>query len=171
MKTTLDRYPGYTFIDGKVISPKGNKVKLTKAGYNLVTTRGTKTKVSAESLAKQLGPSLVTVEGTQEIPGSPTYFISKTGIVYSFNPIVSPNGAILSAFIDSKGYLTVAINKVPRRVHTLVALAHLDRDYIHKGLVCMHLDNNKANPILTNLKIGTHSENSQAAHDDGLYTK
>ena len=169
MRTTLDRYPGYTFIDGKVISPKGRELKAGERGYILVNNKGTKTSVSIKSLVRQLKPPLLMEEGSKGIPGEDGYFISPKGTVYSFNPIKNPNGTTLTHGVNSSGYLQVRIRGYTRDVHMLMAITFLDPNYRAKGLVCMHLDNNKGNPRLTNLRLGTHSENTQAAHDDGLY--
>ena len=168
MKTTLDRYPGYTFIDGKVISPKGREIQLTIKGYRVVNDVGVRTSVSKESLNRQLLPPLVMGTGAKSIPGEEYYFISPKGVVYSFNPALYPNGTILTTSTGSKGYLRVRVADRTRDVHTLVAVTFLDKDYVAKGLCCMHLDNDKTNPELTNLKLGTYSENNKAAYADGL---
>ena len=48
-----------------------------------------------------------------------------------------------------------------------MGIPFIDENYVEKGLCCMYLDNNKQRPALFNLKIGTYSENTQAAY--GLY--
>lgn len=53
-----------------------------------------------------------------------------------------------------------------RRVHILVAKAYLPNPFNYP--VVMHLDNNKSNPQLYNLKWGTVAENTKSAFNDGL---
>ena len=168
MKTTLDRYPGYTFTEGKVFIPKDRELKLTRDGYRIVNDQGVRTSVTAESLYRQLSPILLMATGSKSIPGEDYYFISLTGTVYSFNPVLNPNGAILTHSIGSTGYIRVNIRGNTQDVHMLMARTFLDKDYVAKGLCCMHLDNDKTNPELTNLKLGTYSENNKAAYADGL---
>ena len=171
MKTTLDRYPGYTFIDGKVFSPKGKEIKETEVGFRVITAKGTRTSVSKASLEAQLLPRLELPAGSKPIPEEDGYFITTTGTVYSFDPIRSPNGVILTTHLGNTGYIRVSLKSGTIEVHNLMARTFLDADYRLKGLCVMHKDNNKANPALTNLCIGTYSENNQAAYDDGLQGK
>lgn len=53
-----------------------------------------------------------------------------------------------------------------RRVHRLVAEAYLPNPA--NLPIVMHLDNDKSNNMVSNLKWGTVSENTQQAFDDGL---
>ena len=55
-----------------------------------------------------------------------------------------------------------------RSIHSLIAITFLDENYIGKGLCCLHLDNNKNNHQLSNIKIGTYSENNKQAYTDGV---
>jgi hypothetical protein len=59
---------------------------------------------------------------------------------------------------------------VPRSfdIQKLMAITFLDPDYSNKGLCVMHKDDDKTNNVLTNLKIGTYSENNKSAYDNGL---
>ena len=67
--------------------------------------------------------------------------------------------------VGKKTRLYYAVNlfkngsKVNSRVHQLVAKAFLDADYVSKGLVADHIDNNPLNNNLENLQIITPREN------------
>ena len=163
---TLERYPGYTFSEGKVFSPEGREIQCGVRGYNIVNTTGAKTRVSAASLKRQLQPKLVMETGSKEIPGDPNYFVSPKGTVYSFHPVTNPSGKILTPHISTPGYLRLRLGGRLMDVHNIVAITFLDKEYVTKGLCCMHLDNDKTNPELTNLKVGTYSENNKAAFTD-----
>ena len=77
-----------------------------------------------------------------------------------------------SIFINkSNGYLYVSIHskdgkQIQRRVHILVAKAFIPNPNNYS--VVMHIDNNKANPNMSNLKWGTVSQNTLDAYRDGL---
>ncbi|QZI87157.1 hypothetical protein MYOV085v1_p0138 [Vibrio phage 355E48.1] len=53
-------------------------------------------------------------------------------------------------------------------IHQLMCVTFYDKDYVQKGLVCLHKDNDKSNYRLSNLKVGTYSENNKQAYDDGI---
>lgn len=55
-----------------------------------------------------------------------------------------------------------------RRTHRLLAEAFIPNDDPINKTIVMHLDNNKSNLSLDNLKWGTIQENTQQAYDDGL---
>lgn len=55
-----------------------------------------------------------------------------------------------------------------RRLHRLLAEAFIPNDDPENKTIVMHLDNNKGNNSLENLKWGTIQENTQQAYDDGL---
>ena len=57
---------------------------------------------------------------------------------------------------------------IERRVHRLLAEAFIPNDDPINKTIVMHLDNNKANYSLDNLKWGTIQENTKQAYDDGL---
>lgn len=60
-------------------------------------------------------------------------------------------------------------NKViERRTHRLLAEAFIPNDDPVNKTIVMHLDNNKTNLSLDNLKWGTIQENTKQAYDDGL---
>ena len=67
-------------------------------------------------------------------------------------------------YIQSDG----SFKTITKRVHRLVAEAFIDHD--DKNNIVMHLDNNKGNNSIDNLKWGTIQENTRQAYDDGLCT-
>ena len=72
----------------------------------------------------------------------------------------------------ANGYVYVSIcgnngKQAARRLHKIVAEAFIPNDDVNKNIV-MHLDNDKTNNNVENLKWGTISENTQQAVDDGL---
>lgn len=54
------------------------------------------------------------------------------------------------------------------RIHYLVAVTFIDKDYISKGLTVNHKDGNKLNNNLDNLEIVTYVENLNHARKTGL---
>lgn len=103
------------------------------------------------------------------IEGSSTDYITPTGNVYKdygddmfFHKSVFPN--------KNNGYLYCGITydngQRQRRVHILVAEAYIPNP--DNLPIVMHLDNNKQNCCVENLKWGTASENTQQSFDDGL---
>ncbi len=73
---------------------------------------------------------------------------------------------------NNRKYPTISCNfkgkEITIGVHQLLAITFLDKDYLDKKLVAMHIDNNKNNNILSNIKVGTYSENNKQAYDDRL---
>lgn len=70
------------------------------------------------------------------------------------------------------GYVVLGISYsghiLQKRVHRLVAETFLENDDPKNKTIVMHLDNNKTNNCVSNLKWGTVSENTQQAVNDGL---
>jgi len=96
---------------------------------------------------------------------------------------ITPSGKVYADYGDNKfypkiphinhhnGYVYINIHKpnggcASRRLHRLLAIAYIPNPdnlpYV------MHIDNDKTNYDLSNLKWGTESENTQQAVDDGL---
>ena len=78
--------------------------------------------------------------------------------VSNFGNIRNKNtGKVLKGGIN-KGYHQVVLNGKSQRIHRLVACTFLDNPANKK---CVdHIDNNKSNNNLTNLRFATHSENN-----------
>ena len=74
---------------------------------------------------------------------------------------------------NHNGYVYISIrskhlhHNISRRLHVLMAKAFLPSKNDGQKVV-MHIDNNKQNNSLSNLKWGTISENTKQAYDDGL---
>ena len=103
------------------------------------------------------------------IKGSSTDYITPTGNVYKdygndmfYHKSVFPN--------KNNGYLYCGITydegQRQRRVHILVAEAFIPNPNNYP--IVMHLDNDKTNCNIENLKWGTVSENTQQSFDDKL---
>jgi hypothetical protein len=106
-------------------------------------------------------------KGFSPVPKYPGLFISTQGIVWSVPSIAHPLGKYLKVYCG-KRYAQVACHAYGTlEIHKLLALTFLDSEYLEKGLCVMHLDDDKSNYSLTNLKIGTYSENNKAAYDTG----
>lgn len=105
------------------------------------------------------------------VNGSVTDYITQSGNVYC----AYGDGMFLRRAITlnkHNGYCYVNINyngKIKqRRLHRLVAEIFIPNDDVQNKTVVMHIDNNKQNNCITNLKWGTISENTKQAYDDKL---
>lgn len=103
------------------------------------------------------------------IDGSETDYITPSGQVYKDygNDMYYPKANFQNKV---NGYIycniTFPEGQKQRRIHVLLAKAFIPNPNNYP--VVMHLDNDKTNYSLDNLKWGTTSENTQAAFDDGL---
>ena len=162
----------YTFEEGIVTDTEIGKVKNaikrgSKLSYKLKDDAGTWRGISESKVRALCGDMLNKPLGAKILPGSDNCWVSPLGEVYTTS-IVNPRGTILKHYVDTSGYLTVRINNKHQNVHKLVAQTFLMSDYIEKGLVCMHLDDDKSNCNLSNLKIGTYSQNNLDAYATGV---
>lgn len=111
-------------------------------------------------------------EGFVLVPGYSKTFINKQGDVWISPGETNPLGTFSSPSINTTDYPIVSTEcvgtKHSRYVHILLALTYLDPSYLDKGLCVMHLDDNKSNFDLSNLKVATYSENNKAAYDTGV---
>jgi len=86
------------------------------------------------------------------------YFISNFGRVRN-----ATTSKTLKPSLTIDGYLKYSLSKngktINGRINVMVARAFIDPDYVKKGLVCDHLDNNKENNFLSNLDIKTNRAN------------
>ena len=123
---------------------------------------------------RKLENKLISKKDIQEeiklIDETDTEYITKSGKIYTYygNDKYYPKKTYIN---KHNGYLYVNLNgsngkRLTKRVHRLVALAYLPNPY--NLPVVMHIDNDKSNPILPNLKWGTYQENTQDAFNDGL---
>ena len=79
---------------------------------------------------------------------------------------------ILRCGYKISGYLFVNLYKNKHKqmvtIHKLVCYNFMKKD--EKSQLIMHLDNNKQNNHISNLKFGTYKENIQDAYNDGLHS-
>ena len=97
------------------------------------------------------------------IPSYPNYFVTQTGIV------LSERKEPLHVTRDGNGYKVVSLKKViskQYRVHRLVLEAWVGP--CPPGQMCRHLDGNKINNHLNNLRWGTALENAQDDARNGV---
>ena len=82
------------------------------------------------------------------------YLVDKSGNVYSRlkNRLLKPCKSV-------RGYVVVTLNKKTRTVHQLVAETFIDQDYKVKKLIIDHIDRDKTNNNLSNLRIASKSDN------------
>ncbi len=100
-------------------------------------------------------------------------FINELGVIYS---VASTRYGIPLLPYHNKNdpakYPNVSLTYKGKRdkvnIHQLMCVTFYDDNYVEKGLCCLHKDNDKSNYKLSNLKIGTYSENNQQAYDDGI---
>lgn len=102
------------------------------------------------------------------IPNFPNYAVTKDGKIWS----KKGKGKWLSLCVD-RGYLKVDLcengKRYLRRVHCLVLITYVGK--CPKGMECRHLDGNRQNNKLSNLKWGTSCENSMDAAKHGTRIK
>lgn len=113
-------------------------------------------------------------EQWREISGHDGYMVSDHGRVCSSDRLILGkdgrkelhHGKILKPWRSKNGYLLVTLpGRAKRTVHSLVAEAFLgDRP---DGYDVMHIDGDRANNVLSNLRYGTRSENLRQAYDYG----
>lgn len=111
--------------------------------------------------------------GYVEVDKYPGVFINEFGQVWLAPTKSSPLGKYGTVYFpkDSKHYPSVSTKYGTLAIHQLLALAFLDSNYSEKGLCVMHLDDDKHNFKLSNLKVGTYSENNKAAYDSGVNSR
>lgn len=105
------------------------------------------------------------------IKGSETDYITPSGKIYKDygDNMFFPKATFIN---KTNNYLycniTYPEGQRQRRVHILVAEAYVDNPNPQEYTIVMHKDNNKNNPIASNLQWGTVSQNTKQAFDDGL---
>lgn len=93
-----------------------------------------------------------------EIPSCPTYYISKEGV------LLNSSGRIIEGS-ERNGYIRVNLSNGHQSIHRLVWEAY--KGEILEGMVIDHIDGNRANNSLSNLRLVTQSENMQNAQRNG----
>jgi len=83
------------------------------------------------------------------------YRVDTNGNIYS-----TAKKRFLRPTFSVRGYYVVNVNKKIRYVHQLVAETFLSSDYKSKNLFVDHIDRNKKNNNLSNLRLVTKSENA-----------
>lgn len=165
-------YPNYSweqnqlYKDSKLIEPYVGK---TNSFFKLKNKNGNWDKVSVERVKFLAGDLLQLPPGSKRIPDSSGYFIDPSGGVYTFNK-VTPSGKKLKPWIGAAGYWMVRVHRKTTEIHILMAKTFININYIEEGLCCMHKDDDKLNCLLSNLKVGTYSENNKSAYANGLNT-
>lgn len=98
------------------------------------------------------------------IPGHENYIINTNGEIFN-----KKTNKKISTYIGIDNYEHCVLRKNGKkyryRVHSLMGKAFLGRPQ-----VVSHIDNNKSNNKLSNLKASTHKENIQKAYDENVYT-
>lgn len=125
--------------------------------------------MARRKMTDHLIPKEKITEEMRLIKGSETDYITPTGKIYKDygDNMYYPKANFIN---KANGYMYCGITypegQKQRRVHILIAEAYLPNP--NNLPVVMHLDNNKENCVLENLKWGTVSENTKAAFNDGL---
>ena len=96
------------------------------------------------------------------VDGFPGYYLSKSGKLWRY---VGTKWIRCNEYISPKGYPHVHLNGHIKRLNRLVAKTYLPNP--NNLQIVMHLDNNKLNNSITNLKWGTYKENSQQMMREG----
>ena len=82
------------------------------------------------------------------------YKIDELGNVYS-----KAKGRLLKPYQSVRGYMVLTLNKKTRPLHQLVIESFVDANYKSKGLVIDHIDRDKTNNTLDNLRLVSKSIN------------
>lgn len=122
--------------------------------------------------AKKLRFNFLGRKTMREIPKFPNYCITINGRIWSKpREGSSKNGKWLKLNIDSSGYLQVTLCKdgyyYPKLVHHLVLEAFIGKRPV--SMECRHLDGDKKNNKISNLKWGTKRENGKDAAKHGTH--
>jgi len=106
----------------------------------------------------------------KSIPGFPSYFASKDGTIWKFK---AGRFKVLQPSVNEarKGYLHVGPYKDGKNrtvwVHKLILLAFIGPR--PDGMEIMHIDGDKTNNALSNLRYGTPVENNQDKKNHGTH--
>lgn len=112
-------------------------------------------------------------EEWRNIEGYPGYQVSNRGNVRSLVTIGSKNRSIGNAYhpikprTDGHGYFIIGLHGKNHRIHRLVAKAFLPNPMNFP--VVRHMDDNRTNNVVENLKWGTQRDNIQDAINHGRH--
>jgi len=170
----IPNYSTYEYVDNKIINTKTGKEvtlsttsKSTSPYCKLKNDSGVWNSVSLSKIHSLCYPPKAP-EGFKLVPGYERTFISRDGIVWLGPQYTNVLGTYASITTSEGSYPQCRTEKDARYIHILLALTFLDKDYLEKGLCVMHLDDDKTNYKLSNLKVSTYSENNKAAYDTGV---
>ena len=170
----------YSLINNEIINTITNKVMhRSHRGnpsefYQLYSDTGIRKKTSYKNVK-----ALCNIDREIEVPknalpikhSNGEYFIDTLGNVYSFSNR-SPAGKILIPQIGTNGYPIIKLHYKGKmrvvEIHQLLCVTFILEDYIERGLVCLHKDDCKTNCNLSNLSVGTYSQNNKDAYKTGL---
>jgi len=171
----------YTFnIDGTIFDTKKGilkehfKTKRGRINYKLKDNDGIWRVVSKSLVDSYCGVLLKIPETAKKLRmcgDGNEYYITVDGKILSFS-VKNPQGLELKQQINTKGYPMVNLvyrgKKSNREVHSLMCEAFFMDRYQDNGLVCMHKDDIKTNIHLSNLSLGTYSDNNRDAYLTGV---
>lgn len=173
-------YSQYTYKDGIITNQKTKKTvtitanKKCSTGFvKLKNDEGVWKSVAVQKIQALCTPELtMPPEGYLLVPGYSRTYINKYGSVWVGPSTTKSFGQFSTEYVGSNGYAEAATeylkNRAGRPIHQMLALTFLDSEYLEKGLCVMHLDDDKLNYSLSNLKIATYSENNKAAYETGV---
>lgn len=125
-----------------------------------------------KNIREKLIPKEEINEELRHISESISDYITPSGKVYNYYNEVDmyyPRSIYIN---NHNNYLYVCIGTKEgdktRRLHVLVAKAYVPNPKPNEYFIVEHKDNNKQNPVYTNLMWSTNQHNTQKAVDDGL---
>lgn len=87
------------------------------------------------------------------------FFKYKEGCLYwKIKPRNSAKIGDKVGYLDSKGYVILKLNNLPYKMHRIIWVYHYDT--ISSNLQIDHIDGNKANNMIENLRLATNSQNN-----------
>lgn len=102
----------------------------------------------------------IVIDNIELKPYDNMYYVSRNGDVYSLY-----SNKFLKWSIDKDGYPRVDVHSKHIKIHKLVYMTWVSRD--SKGLQINHRDDNKMNPAVDNLYLGTQKDNIQDCISNG----
>lgn len=123
------------------------------------------TKYTKDSVERHINENYKLPKDAAQI-GNSNVYVSRNGAVYKEN---RGSGLFYKAKLYiNHGYARCGVNGKNKRVHRLVAKAFIPNPSGHS--IVLHVNNDKLDNRVENLKWGTVQENTQQAYDDGLAT-